>query len=108
MKLYFTRIEAYMNLYFKVKNDKSLILVLYVDDLFLKGADPLFYQCKRELASKFKRKDLGLMNYFLGLEVWKNLGGIFFLIFKKLCRIVVGPDLENPFEYIKLVGGFFS
>ena len=47
----------------------SLILVLYVDDLFLTGADPLIHQCKRDLASEFEMKDLGLMHYFLGLEV---------------------------------------
>ena len=55
--------------YFKVENDKPLILVLYVDDLFLIGANPLIHKCKRELASKFKMKDLGPMHYFLGLEV---------------------------------------
>jgi len=70
MKLGFTRSEADPNLYFKVENDRPLILVLYVDDLFLTGADPLIHQCKRELASVFEMKDLGLMHYFLGLEVW--------------------------------------
>eukprot|EP00253_Pinus_taeda_P028274 PITA_28274 len=69
MKLGFTRSEADPNLYFKVIDDKPLILVLYVDDLFLTSADPLIHECKRELASEFKMKDLGLMHYFLGLEV---------------------------------------
>jgi len=76
-------------------------------------------------------KDLGLMHYFLGLEVWQKPGEIFLsqgkyimkllerfgmvdcksvtilmeLNFKKLCGSVVGPDLGNPFEYRQLVGG---
>ena len=69
--------EAYPNLYFKVEDDKPLILVLYVDDLFLTGTDPLFHKCKRKLASEFEMKDLGLMHYFLGLEVWQKPGEIF-------------------------------
>ena len=47
-----------------------LILVLYVDDLFLTGDEHQVTWCKRELTSEFKMKDLGLMHYFLGLEVW--------------------------------------
>ena len=70
MKLGFTRSNADPNLYFKVVKGKPLILVLYVDDLFLTGADPLIHQCKRELAAEFEMKNLGLMHYFLLLEVW--------------------------------------
>ena len=77
MKLGFTQSNADPNLYFKVVQGKPLILVLYVDDLFLTGADPLFHQCKRELVAEFEMKDLGLMHYFLGLEVWQRPGGIF-------------------------------
>eukprot|EP00253_Pinus_taeda_P012082 PITA_12082 len=66
--------EANPNLYFKVEDDKPLIVVLYVDDLFLIGANRLILKCKRELDSDFEMKDLGLMHYFLGLEVWQKLG----------------------------------
>ena len=69
MNLGFTRSEVDTNLYFKVDNYNTLILVLYVDGLFLIGVDSLIDQCKRELASEFEMKDLGLMHYFLGLEV---------------------------------------
>ena len=31
---------------------------------------------KRRLAAKFEMEDLGMMHYFLGLEVWQNLDGI--------------------------------
>jgi hypothetical protein len=52
-------------------------LILYVDDLFLTGDEKLIVGCKRELASEFKMKDLGLMHYFLGLEVWQRSDEIF-------------------------------
>lgn len=58
------------NLYFKVVQGMPLILVLYVDNLFFTGSEPLMIECKRKLASKFEMKDLGLMHYFPGLEVW--------------------------------------
>ena len=77
MKLGFTRSNVDPNLYFKVDRENPLTLVLYVDDLFLIGADPLIHQCKRELAAEFEMKDLGLMHYFLGLEVWQRPGEIF-------------------------------
>ena len=63
MKLGFNRSEVNPNHHFKVEDDKPLILVLYVDDLFLTGVDPLIHKCKRELASEFEIKDQGL-------EVW--------------------------------------
>jgi hypothetical protein len=43
----------------------------------VQGAEPLVIQCKKELASKFHMKDLGLMHYYLGLEVWKKCGEVF-------------------------------
>jgi len=83
MKLGFTRSEVDLNLYFKVENDKPIILVLYVDKLFLIGANLLIHKCQRELTSEFNMKDLGLMHYFLGLEVWQNPGEIF--LSRKIC-----------------------
>ena len=31
---------------------------------------------KRKLATKFEMKDLGMMHYFLGMEMWQNADGI--------------------------------
>lgn len=70
LSLGFLKNDADPNIYFKVIDDKALILVLYVDDLFLTGEDDLIARCKKELASEFEMKDLGLMHYFLSLEVW--------------------------------------
>ena len=50
--------------------------MLYVDHLFLTGADRLVSWCKKQLSSKFEMKDLGLMHYFLGLEIWQQSDAI--------------------------------
>eukprot|EP00253_Pinus_taeda_P018993 PITA_18993 len=130
MKPGFTRSEADPNFYFKVENDRPLILVLYVDDPFLTGADPLIHKCKRELDSKFDMKDLGLMHYFLWLEVSQKPGEIFLcqgkyvvkllerfgmvdcksvttpmeLNFKKLCESATRLDFESRCGYRQLIG----
>jgi hypothetical protein len=64
-------------MYFKVRGNQPVILIMYVDDLFLTGDEGLTTWCKRELISKLEMKDLGLMYYFLGLEVWQRQGEIF-------------------------------
>jgi hypothetical protein len=73
----FTKSKADSNLYFKVMNDEPMILLLYVDDLFLTGEENLITECKKRLTSEFEMKDLGLMHYFLGLEVWQSPERIF-------------------------------
>ena len=54
-----------------------LIIVLYVDDLMLTGDDQLIMSCKEDLAREFEMKDMGLMHYFLGMEVWQKDGELF-------------------------------
>jgi hypothetical protein len=73
----FTKSKVDFNLYFKVINDEPVILLLYVDDLFLTGEEKLIIVCEKNLAAKFEMKDLGLMHYFFGLEVWQSPEKIF-------------------------------
>jgi hypothetical protein len=47
----FTKSKAYSNLYFKVMNDEPIILLLYVDDLFLTGKEKLITECKKKLVA---------------------------------------------------------
>ena len=65
----FQRSEADHNLYF-LTGEVPLILVLYVDDLFLTRDERLIGDCKSTLVMEFEMKDLGLMYYLFGLEVW--------------------------------------
>jgi hypothetical protein len=58
-------------------NDEPIILLLYVDDLLLTGEENLITNCKKKLEAEFEMKDLGLMHYFLDLEVWQSPKKIF-------------------------------
>ena len=42
----------------------------HVDDLFVIGMDGLIVDMKRKLVVECKMKDLGMIHYFLGMEVW--------------------------------------
>jgi hypothetical protein len=75
--LRFSKSIADPNLYIKIVKNHHVILVLYVDDLFLNGEEHRIAQPKRELSAEFEMKDLGLMHYFLGLGVWQKHGEIF-------------------------------
>ena len=67
--LSFTKSKENSNLYYKVEDRNPMMLLLYVDDLFVIGMDGLITDMKRKLAAKFEMKDLGMMHYFLGMEV---------------------------------------
>ena len=54
-----------------------MILLLFSDDMFLKGKEELFKVTRRRLAAEFEMKDLDMMHYFLGMKVWKNVDGIY-------------------------------
>ena len=58
-------------------DDKPVMLLLYVDDLFLVGNEKQISKCKKNLVAEFEMKCLGFMHYFLGLEIWRIPKGIF-------------------------------
>ena len=50
------------------------IIAVYVDDIILGGkSEARLNEVKKELSIKFKMKDLGLLHYFLGVTVARNL-----------------------------------
>jgi hypothetical protein len=54
----FKKSDVDANLYFKVRGNQPVILILYVDDLFLTGDEGLIDCCKRELILEFDMKDI--------------------------------------------------
>ena len=56
----FTKSKVDSKLYYKVEEGNPVILLLYVDDLFVTDMDGLIVDTKRNLAAKFEMKDLGV------------------------------------------------
>ena len=76
MALGFTESKEYSNLFFKVEGRIPVMLMLYVDYLFLTGKEELIKNARRRVATEFEIKDLGMMHYFIGMEVWQSVDGI--------------------------------
>ncbi|CAJ2667746.1 unnamed protein product [Trifolium pratense] len=65
-------------LYVKHKGKNSLIISLYVDDLLVTGDDTrLVEEFKQEMMQAFEMTDLGLMTFFLGIEIKQNENDVF-------------------------------
>jgi hypothetical protein len=77
MSLGFTKSKPYPNLYYKAEDRSPVILLLYIDDFFLTREEKPIAKSKRKLVAEFKMKDLEIMHYFLGLEVWQRQNEIF-------------------------------
>lgn len=73
----FQKNDVDSNIYLIVIKNQPLFLVLYVDDIFLTGEDNLIEWCKKELINEFEMKYLGLLHYFLGLEVKQSKDEVF-------------------------------
>ena len=54
----FTKSKADSNLYYKVEDDNPVMLLLYVDDLFVIGMDGWITDTKRNIAVEYEMKDL--------------------------------------------------
>jgi hypothetical protein len=56
MSLGFTKSKVDHNLYFKIENDGPIILLLYVDDLFLTDEEKFIIDCKNKLVVEFEMR----------------------------------------------------
>eukprot|EP00253_Pinus_taeda_P028785 PITA_28785 len=74
----FDKCEGEPTVFIKEKDGKLLIVVLYVDDVIFTGNDVyLIENFKTVMKEEFEMTDMGLLRYFLGIEVDQNENGIF-------------------------------
>lgn len=65
-------------LYTKERNGKLLVVCIYVDDLIVTSDDEqMVEEFKRAMKNEFEMSGLGLLNYFLGMEIEQRKDGIF-------------------------------
>lgn len=75
----FKRSENEPTLYMKIEETGDIILVcIYVDDIVcLSSSVDLITKFKYQMKSDFEMTDLGLLTYFLGIEVTQDDNGVF-------------------------------
>ena len=66
------------SVFYRNSSSSIILLVVYVDDIVITGSDSKdISSLKSLLQSQFYTKDLGILRYFLGIEVMRNKHGIF-------------------------------
>ncbi|KAL0414443.1 UNVERIFIED_CONTAM: Retrovirus-related Pol polyprotein from transposon RE1 [Sesamum radiatum] len=74
----FRRSLSEPTLYVKRQGNDTLIVSLYVDDLIYTGNnEKMIHDFKEDMMKTFKMSDLGLMHFFLGIEINQEKEGIF-------------------------------
>ena len=70
LKINFLKSKSEATLYVKKEHGSIIIVCLYVDDLLFTGIDVKIMQnFKQDIMQAYEMSDLGLLNYFLGIEV---------------------------------------
>jgi hypothetical protein len=88
----FSRSQNESTLYTKIdQHGKILIVCLYVDDMIYTGNLELT-NFKHAMQSEFEMIDLGIMKYFLGIEVDQSTKGIF------VCKKKYAVDIIKRFR----------
>ena len=102
----FSKSNGEPTLYIKTENGNVLILVLYVDHLIFTGNDKtLIGEFKEAMKNEFEMTNLGLLEFFLGIEVKQIHDGIFHLS-REVCKSCIAeiqnveqqgsPNTNNP------------
>ncbi|KAK9912823.1 hypothetical protein M0R45_036663 [Rubus argutus] len=74
----FTSSYADPSLFVKASGKSKIYLLLYVDDIIITGnSEMLITEVKQALQHEFDMKDLGLLHFFLGLEIQYVPDGMF-------------------------------
>nr|GFA98667.1 ribonuclease H-like domain, reverse transcriptase, RNA-dependent DNA polymerase [Tanacetum cinerariifolium] len=87
-------------IYTKTSKDSTLLIGVYVDDLIITGTPKKeIDKFKAQMEEKFKMSDLGLLAYYLEIEVIQTDGDISV----KLTKVTEGT-MVNSTEYQSLIG----
>ena len=98
-------------LFFRQKDGKIIILIVYVDDITPTGNDYAeMVEMKKRLAVEFEVKDLESLRYFLGMEVARNKSGIsvsqrkYILDLLKETGMLSCKPVDTPMDPLKKIG----
>nr|XP_028953280.1 uncharacterized protein LOC114822633 [Malus domestica] len=84
------------SLFVKHTDAGTVVLLLYVDDIILTSSSSILIDdVIVELTKEFEMKDLGQLNYFLGLQVTYQSGGLFVSQSKYIQDLLNKVDLQD-------------
>ncbi|XP_068323099.1 uncharacterized mitochondrial protein AtMg00810-like [Pyrus communis] len=88
--------QADPSLFIQQSSKGTVLLLLYVDDVILTGSSStLINQVITALTAEFEMKDLGLLHYFLGLQISYTSEGLFVSQTKYINELVDKVDLQD-------------
>ena len=71
-------------------------IVIYVDDVIITGDNQGFiFATKQKLHAQFDMTDLGLLHFFLGLEIWQHAQGIFVSQLRHVQELLVAFNMVD-------------
>jgi hypothetical protein len=95
-RLGFSSSKADTSLFFYSRAGVQIFMLVYVDDIVIAGSTPEVVDVLvRALSSNFPIKDLGHLEYFLGLEATYNSGGITLTQRKYALDLLHRVNMEN-------------
>ncbi|KAL2933517.1 Retrovirus-related Pol polyprotein from transposon TNT 1-94 [Bienertia sinuspersici] len=84
------------SLFTRSKEGEFLVVLVYVDDMLVTGTSQVqIEEVKTCLDQAFTIKDLGQLNYFLGIEVKRTNSGTFLYQKKYISDILIDSGMEN-------------
>jgi hypothetical protein len=96
----FSRCPSELAIYTKMINGRQLEVGVYVDDLVVTGASlEGIRKFKAEMANVLNMSDLGLLNYYLGIEVRQSVEGISLTQGAYAKKILDGSGMEGYNSY---------
>jgi hypothetical protein len=95
-ELGFLRSASDSSLFVRHVSDETLVVLVYVDDLIIAGnSNHAISQLKSTLQSRFPIKDLGHLNYFLGIEMAGSSKGLFLNQRKYILDLLEDVEMTN-------------
>ena len=96
LQLGFISSKADTSLFVYHRGDVHIFMLVYVDDIVIAGSTPAAVErLVRSLADTFPIKDLGVLEYFLGLEASYNYGGMTLTQRKYALDLLHRVNMEN-------------
>uniref|UniRef100_A0A803Q8I4 Reverse transcriptase Ty1/copia-type domain-containing protein n=1 Tax=Cannabis sativa TaxID=3483 RepID=A0A803Q8I4_CANSA len=84
------------SLFIKANSTRCIYVLVYVDDILIMGSDDcLVDSLVTELNTRFALKDLGLVYYFLGIQVTRTAAGIHLTQTKYLQDLLTKAGMKN-------------